>query len=216
MADNVRPNALAGLLLGARDAIPENKEHSISLANMLRGGLGTAAGWMDWRNKLSPDDYAPQEVLAPLFAAGLGSAPVGSLVSGAIRRHTVRGSAMDFPESIPGHAYRGMEAAEYNATIGAGQPVWSRRDYSHGSEGTKFGDDFGTAESYANFGRSDPRKTGHPNYVVEVDAGRLTRDKRDGYLQASEPLPLDHVRRVWRIDPEDGSLVAVPIEWGGK
>ncbi len=37
----------------------------MSLANMARDVLGRTAGWMDWRNKLSPNDYAPQEVLAP-------------------------------------------------------------------------------------------------------------------------------------------------------
>ncbi len=60
-----RRNALVEALLGARNAIPENTEHSLSLANMLRGGLGSAAGWMDWQNRLSPDDYSPQEVLSP-------------------------------------------------------------------------------------------------------------------------------------------------------
>lgn len=156
-------------------------------------------------------DFNPVEV-----ALAMAMGPRARVPMPGATRHIVRGSAMDYPESIPGHAYRGMEAAEYNATVGAGQPVWSRRDYSHSSEGTKFGDDFGTAESYANFGRSDPRTTGSPNYVVEVHAGRLTRDPRDGYLQAREPVPVDDIRRVWRIDPQDGSLVASPIEWSAK
>lgn len=86
MADdpNRRPNALVEALMGLRDRIPENTEHNISLANVLRGGLGTAAGWMDWRNKMSPDDYSPQEVMAPLGASALGirMIPKGSIGSG--------------------------------------------------------------------------------------------------------------------------------------
>ncbi len=85
MADD-KPNPLVNLLLSARNAIPENKEHDISLANMLRGGLGSAAGWMDWKNRLSPDDYSPQEILAPIGSMAFGSAPVGSLAAGAIKR----------------------------------------------------------------------------------------------------------------------------------
>ena len=84
MAD--KPNPLVDLLLGARSAIPENKEHNISLANILRGGLGSAAGWMDWRNKLSPDDYAPQDTLAPLGLGLMGSAPAGALAANSLRR----------------------------------------------------------------------------------------------------------------------------------
>ncbi len=70
-------NALVEALLGARNAIPENAEHGFSVLNMLRGGLGSAAGWMDWQNRLSPDAYSPQEVLAPPgmgFMRGAGSA----------------------------------------------------------------------------------------------------------------------------------------------
>lgn len=85
-APRPRPNPVVDALMGMRERIPENTEHNISLANILRGGLGTAAGWMDWRNKTSPDQYSPQEIMAPLGASIVGKAPAGSLAAGAIRR----------------------------------------------------------------------------------------------------------------------------------
>jgi hypothetical protein len=51
----------------------------MSLANMLKSGLGSAANWLDKRPE-APD------MLSPLGLAGMGSAPVGALASGAIRR----------------------------------------------------------------------------------------------------------------------------------
>jgi hypothetical protein len=105
-----------------------------------------------------------------------------------------------------GRAYRGMEAAEYDATVGSGGGAISRQDYSVADEGTSYADDIRDAESYVNFGRSDPRITGRPSYIVEVDATGLTRSP-DGYLKASGEVPPERIERVWKITDEDGALV---------
>lgn len=107
-------NALVEALLGARNAIPENTEHSLSLANMLRGGLGSAAGWMDWRNKLNPDDYAPQEVLAPPGLGFLRGAGSRSLPASASAHEWPTHAALKIADEIytgPSH-YAAFEAAE--------------------------------------------------------------------------------------------------------
>jgi len=113
----------------------------------------------------------------------------------------------------PGHAYRGMTHEEYHATVGAGKGVKSRGDYSHSSEGTSFADHPDVAESYVNFGRDDPRKTGKPNYMVEVKQDHLQRDKRDGYLKAKvgAEIPREHITRVWKMHPHDGAVHATMI-----
>lgn len=111
-----------------------------------------------------------------------------------------------------GYLYRGMTAREYNATVGAGRPVQSTGAYSFGIEGTNFADDFSTAEDYVNFGRDDPRRTGEATYVVEVDPTSLDiRRNRQGYYEAFEPVPLSQVTRVWRLEPQGGAVVAVPV-----
>lgn len=83
---------LARALMGLHDSIPENKEHDLSLANMLRGGLRNAAGWMDWQNRTTPDAYSPQEVMAPLGFGLVGSAPVGALAANTPRRTLYHGT----------------------------------------------------------------------------------------------------------------------------
>jgi hypothetical protein len=108
--------------------------------------------------------------------------------------------------SQPGHLYRGMTKEEYDATVGAGHGVKSRGDYSHSSEGTNFAGKFSEAESYANYGHTDPRKTGKPNYVVEV-AGDGIPQARDGYYKAPGVAP-DRITRVWELLDQDGEIVA--------
>jgi hypothetical protein len=109
-----------------------------------------------------------------------------------------------------GHYYRGMTDAEFNATLGSGQGVKSNNEYSLKGEGTSFAGDAPTAESYVNYGRDDPRKTGKPNYLVEVRAGENIESKPDGYYHAREGLSPEQVQRVWRMEDNDGALVAVP------
>jgi hypothetical protein len=108
----------------------------------------------------------------------------------------------------PGHVYRGMSGAEYNATVGAGKGVQSNLAWSIPSaEGTNFAEDAPTAESYANYGRTDPRVTGEPNYLVEVKGGPDLERKRDGYYSARASIPQDRVSRVWRMANEGGAVV---------
>ena len=69
-----KPNPLADALRIAMRSLPENKEHAFSMSNMLRGGLDTAASWLDYQNKPQPSDYKPSEMLAPLGAGLMGTA----------------------------------------------------------------------------------------------------------------------------------------------
>jgi len=107
--------------------------------------------------------------------------------------------------------WRGMEEAEYAATLGAGEPLQSRGDYSLSVEGTQFSDDPGTAEGYVNSGRSDPRRTGVPNYLVAVRGDVGTR-KPDGYYESHGAVPLTAVLGVWRMGVEGGSVVAERVD----
>jgi hypothetical protein len=120
----------------------------------------------------------------------------------------------DAVESItrPGHLYRGMSAAEYSATVGKAGGVSSDLRNSLKGEGTNFSDHAADAESYANFGRDDPRKTGVANYLVEVKAGADITKKRDGYFHSLTPLPADRVTRVFKMAPQDGAIVASRIK----
>lgn len=109
----------------------------------------------------------------------------------------------------PGHAYRGMTAEEYEATVGAGHGVRSTGQYSHQSEGTNFAQSPHDAESYANYGRDDPRKTGRPTYLVEVAASPEMTVGRDGYIKSHGPT---QPTRVWRMSSLDGAVVMEPID----
>lgn len=52
-------NAVSDALRAARSAIPENRDHSVSMLNMLRGGLGSAANWLEGSPEIGPDTLAP-------------------------------------------------------------------------------------------------------------------------------------------------------------
>lgn len=107
----------------------------------------------------------------------------------------------------PGHVYRGMTADEFAATVGRGAGVASRGDFSVAEEGTSFADDAETAESYVNFGRTDPRATQRPTYLVEAQAD-LPRT-RDGYRKATAPVPQTAITRVWEMRADAaGNIVA--------
>jgi hypothetical protein len=123
-------------------------------------------------------------------------------------------TGLPFPPARPGYpaVYRGMSEDEFNGVVQNGH-ILSDGRFSHPSEGTSFARDYADAESYTNFGRTDPAKTGRPNYVVEVEHGPgLTVDPRDGYIKSGvkTPVPASNIRRVWRFasreSPEEGSL----------
>ena len=131
----------------------------------------------------------------------------GSGVFGGFLRSEGRAVADDGP-SLPGHAYRGMEKAEYDATVGAGRGIQSRGDYSMPGEGTSLAKDFATAENYVNFGRSHPARTGEPTYLVEVEGGGELLPGMGGtdYLRLppGQEVAASKTRRVWEMQHEEG------------
>jgi hypothetical protein len=101
-----------------------------------------------------------------------------------------------------------MTEVEYKAHLRAGH-IKSTGAYSHASEGTNFADDAHEAEAYVNFGRDDPRKTGRPNYLVEVKRDEdLFKRWPDGYYKTKEEIPLKLVTRVWKMVAEGDAVVA--------
>ena len=112
----------------------------------------------------------------------------------------------------PGHLYRGMTEVEFQAHRRAGY-IQSTGRYSHSSEGTNFDDSAESAISYVNFGRDDTRKTGRPNYVIEVkrNDALIPQDRRDYYFKAPDPIPWKLVTRAWKLVGENGAVVAYPL-----
>ncbi len=111
--------------------------------------------------------------------------------------------------SRQGHVYRGMTKTEFDATVGSGNGIKSRGDYSHSSEGTSFAEDVPTAESYANYGHTDPRKTGTANYLIEAKRQPSMSKARDGYFKTKEAVPDDQITRIWEMLPDNtGNLIA--------
>lgn len=103
----------------------------------------------------------------------------------------------------PGKVYRGMTKDEYDATVGAGNPIQSKGSYSFAAEGTCFADDPATAESYINFGRDDPRVTGQPNYLVEITRTDTMYTDTDWYPKDKNPVPIENVTSVWEFYPDE-------------
>jgi hypothetical protein len=166
-----------------------------SLAEMFLAGLGMIPGGAAMPSRSVRPGARPRVPQSPIVVrkSGAGEDAVGTL-------------------SRPNHVYRGMTQAEFDATVGAGRGVQSRRDYSHSSEGTSFGADAQTAESYVNFGHTDPRKTGTPTYLVEVRASnRLAVDRRDGYPKAAGEIPREDIARVWKMLGNGDAVEAVEI-----
>lgn len=110
-----------------------------------------------------------------------------------------------------GSVYRGMTQREFNATVGARRGAESSKDYSFGSEGTSFAENFQDAESYVNVGRDDPRKTAYSNYLIEVSKGDNLKKNRQGYHEAHEAIPMDQITRVWEMKGLGDEIVAKDI-----
>lgn len=121
-----KPNPLVAALRSAMQSIPENKElpnqhysampsvasalgpvgagaavypaiaGGASMLNMVRGGLDTAANWLDYRNKLSPQDYKPSDTLAPLGAGLMGSAFAPQNALGIFGGRLAKGGELDW------------------------------------------------------------------------------------------------------------------------
>jgi hypothetical protein len=109
----------------------------------------------------------------------------------------------------PGHLYRGMEEAEWSYIV-KHKRIRSDERWSIPGEGTNFTDDARDAESYVNYGRTDPRKTGRPNYLVEVKHTSIFRQWRDGYWKTPE-VPATLITRVWQMMPVGPRVVAYQI-----
>jgi len=105
------------------------------------------------------------------------------------------------------YVYRGMTQTEYESTVGSGEPIKSNLSYSYSSEGTSFSKDPGDAESYINFGRDDPRKSGIPTYLIEVKVTDTMYQDSDGYIKDKNPVPISNVNAVWEFFDEDGDLI---------
>jgi ATP-dependent protease ClpP protease subunit len=106
------------------------------------------------------------------------------------------------------HFYRGMTPDEYEATVGLGRGVRSRQDFSVRDEGTSFSHLADDAETYVNYGRDDPRRTGRPTYLVEVEGSEgINYDRRDGYYKAPKPIPQDRIRRVYEMRAEGNAII---------
>jgi hypothetical protein len=111
-----------------------------------------------------------------------------------------------------GHLYRGMTQAEFENTVGSGRGIKSTGAHSHSSEGTSFTHEPEVAESYVNFGRDDPRKTGKPNYIVEVRGQDGFYRDRDGYFKSKDEVSADRITRIWKMHDNDGEVVATLVQ----
>lgn len=110
------------------------------------------------------------------------------------------------PEPTPKNFYRGISQEEYDYIRNKGH-ILSDERWCVPGEGTCFGADKDTAASFVNFGRTDPRKTGKPTYVIEVTGGpEFAQDKRDGYWKTPQPIPASRISRIWKYLPKDDDL----------
>lgn len=100
--------------------------------------------------------------------------------------------------------FRGISHDEHDYIVRSGH-ILSDQRYCGPGEGTCFGSDHDTAESYVNFGHTSPVATGKPTYVVEVSSGPEIDSDRDGYLKTKVPIPASRIRSVHRYNP-DGSV----------
>jgi len=109
--------------------------------------------------------------------------------------------------------YRGITDEEAASIAGTGR-ILSTMEFSHGSEGTSFAQDYYTAESTVNYGRTDPKKTGKPTYVLEIKRGaEMNVDPRDYFVKAKKPIPASRIKRAWKYNP-DGTIEAVELSQG--
>ena len=156
--------------------------------------------------------------------AAAGMLPMGGRIAGAAEReaegalaHSLAPPARDAVNYTTMNArepqqlvYRGITGDEASSIAKNGH-IQSTMQFSHPSEGTSFGQDYYTAEDAVNFGRTNPAKTGRPNYVLEVKSGPDIRvDPRDYYPKAQTPIPADRITRAWQHNP-NGSVVPVRL-----
>ena len=121
-------------------------------------------------------------------------------------------AANDVPNSWTrsGHLYRGITDDEFRF-IKTNGVIRSSEKWSVRGEGTNFAEDADEAESYVNFGRTDPRKTGKPTYVIEVKKDASFKRWPDGYWKTPE-VSKSAITRAWKMVAEGDEIVAYPIK----
>jgi len=156
------------------------------------------------------ENPANEVMLQPWMAVQLlGAGTPGQLVGVANGQQEIRfWDAAERATPKPGAAYRGMSSEEFADSLRQGA-IKSDQRWSAPNEGTSFADDLATAEDYANFGRTNPARTGQSSYAVEVQSA-IPQRGADSYLKAKEAVPLDQAQTVWRFDPS-GGMVEVPL-----
>lgn len=101
--------------------------------------------------------------------------------------------------------FRGITQDEHDFIVTHGY-IQSNERYCVPGEGTCFGADFSTAESYVNYGHTNPVSTGHPTYVIAVIAGSdIAVDRRDGYPKVAGHVASDRIKVAYRFNP-DGTM----------
>lgn len=100
--------------------------------------------------------------------------------------------------------YRGISQAELEF-IKNNDYILSDQRWCIPGEGTCFAKSYDDAESYINFGRTSPDKTGIPTYVIELQLqkGDVEIDKRDYYPKAKNKIPASRIKRIWRFKTRD-------------
>lgn len=110
--------------------------------------------------------------------------------------------------------FRGITQPEHDSVVRT-QHVRSDESQSIKGEGTCFGDDWATADSYVNAGSSDPTKTGQNSYVLEVQHGpEIGMDKADGYWKTPTPIHESRIKRAWQFTPQ--GTIAEGVWHSGK
>lgn len=128
-----------------------------------------------------------------------------------VRREGEEAGAPEIDKMLtrPGHYYRSMTRAEYFATVAQKLGVKSRQDFSAPGEGTSFSDKASDAESYVNFGKDDPRKTGDPTYLIEVEGDAGMERGKDGYMKVKDEIPYSRVTQIYEMTgAKDGPIFA--------
>ena len=118
------------------------------------------------------------------------------------------GSDAVFALTRKNHLYRGVTADEWESIVRTGR-IASTGRYSAPSEGTNFAGDAPSAEAYVNFGRDDPRITGVPTYLIEIEQPIGLRQSPDGYYKQPS-VSVGSITRAWKMIDESGAIVGHP------
>lgn len=108
----------------------------------------------------------------------------------------------ELAKNTPASVYRGISDDEYRYITDKGH-ILSDQRYCAPGEGTCFAGKHDDAESYINWGHTNPISTGKPTYVIEVEHGpEIQVDKRDGYPKTTTAIPASRIKSVTRYNPD--------------